>query len=568
MEQRRLILIIVLALIASLLWHNWTMEHLPASPEVQQSTIPSNQTGNVNIAVNNAVSTTPTDNTSAPTNIATPTSTTTPTANTQQTSQVVNVKTDVLDVDINTLGGTVTKAALLQYPLVQGKSQPVVLMNNDPLSRYLAQSTLVSADNSFSDSTLIYSSTQSFYQLNKGQQQLVVNLTYQADNGLKIVKSYTFTQGKYNIDVNYHIQNGGSAVWQGNVYGLLSRTNAVEQTSGMFHVSSYTGASVSTQGSPYQKISFKDMQKQNLNTTSPGGWVAMQQHYFLSSWVPNQQQNNRYFSQIDNSGLYTVGVASAPISVNPGQTVTTGMQLYAGPELADQLKALAPHLDLTIDYGWLWFISDAIFWAMEKIYNVVGNWGWSIVLVTILIKLLFYPLSATSYRSMARMRKIQPKLQSLKDRYGDDRQKLAQATMELYRQEKANPMSGCLPILVQIPVFIALYWVLVESVQLRQAPFIFWIHDLAARDPYFILPIINGLAMFVQQKLNPPPPDPTQAKIMMFLPVIFTFIFINFPAGLVLYWVVNSVISILQQWFIMRQVEKADQITVISKSNS
>lgn len=565
MEQRRIFLIILLALITSLLWHNWTMEHLPTTPVAQTTPVPNNQSANVNIAVNNAASTTPpTVTSSVPVSAVTNTPSTVVT--TQQTGQTINVKTDMLDIDINTLGGTITRAALLQYPLVQGQPQPVILMNNDPLTRYLAQSSLVSTDNNFTDSNLIYSSTQSFYQLNQGQKQLVVNLTYQGSNGLKIVKSYTFNQGKYNIGINYTIQNSGTAPWQGNVYGLLSRTNATEQTGGMFHVSSYTGASVSTQDSPYEKISFKNMQKANLNTTSAGGWVAMQQHYFLSAWVPNQQQNNRYFTQIDNNGLYTAGVASAPISVSPGQTVTTGMQLYAGPELADQLKALAPHLDLTIDYGWLWFISDIIFWAMQHIFNVVGNWGWSIVLVTILIKLLFYPLSATSYRSMARMRKIQPKLQSLKDRYGDDRQKLAQATMELYRQEKANPMSGCLPILVQIPVFIALYWVLVESVQLRQAPFIFWIHDLAARDPYFILPIINGLLMFVQQKLNPPPPDPTQAKIMTFLPVIFTFIFMNFPAGLVLYWVVNSLVSILQQWFIMRQVERAGQITLISKS--
>lgn len=567
MEQRRIFLIILLALIASLLWHNWTMEHLPPAPAAQTTTSPENQSGNVNIAVNSAINNTPTTNTQ-PANTVTPqTASATPVAATQTTGQIVNIKTDLLDVDINTLGGTVTRAALLQYPLEQGKPQPVVLMNNDPLTRYLAQSSLVSADNSFSDSNLVYTSTQSYYQLNKDQPQLIVNLTYVGNNGLKIVKSYTFTQGKYNIGVNYSIQNTGTTVWQGNVYGLLSRTNNVVQAASMFHVSSYTGASISTQDSPYQKVTYKDMQKNNLNTTSAGGWVAMQEHYFLSAWVPNQQQNNRYFTQIDNSGLYTAGVASSPVTVNPGQIATTGMQLYVGPELADQLKPLAPHLDLTIDYGWLWFISDAIFWAMQKIYNIVGNWGWSIVLVTILIKLIFYPLSATSYRSMARMRKIQPKLQSLKDRYGDDRQKLAQATMELYRQEKANPMTGCLPILVQIPVFIALYWVLVESVQLRQAPFIFWIHDLAARDPYFILPIINGLAMFVQQRLSPPPADPTQAKIMMFLPVIFTFIFINFPAGLVLYWVVNSLVSILQQWFIMRQVERDSQVTVISRGN-
>ncbi|MBY0544700.1 MAG: membrane protein insertase YidC [Gammaproteobacteria bacterium] len=563
MEQRRVILIVIFALIASYLWHDWTLEHLPPPQAVTQS-VDTNQLGVQATGSLPAANPASSANTTPQVANANPSQ---PTAPVQTAASTINIKTDVLNVDINTLGGTVTKAALIQYPLVQGKPEPVVLMNNEPLSRYLAQSFLVSSDNKFSDKNVVYTATQSFYELNKGQKELVVNLTYQSDNGLKIVKIFTFLPGKYNVGVTYQIQNGSSTVWQGNAYGLLTRNNSVEQAAGMFHVSSYTGASVSTQNSPYQKVTFKNMQKQNLNTTSQGGWIAMQQHYFLSAWVPVQQDTNRYFTQIDNDGLYTIGVAGSGITVQPGQTVSNKMELYAGPELADQLKPLAPHLDLTIDYGWLWFISDGIFWLMQKVYNFIGNWGWSIVVVTILIKLAFYHLSATSYRSMAKMRKLQPKLQALKDRYGDDKQKMAQATMELYRQEKANPMTGCLPILIQIPVFIALYWVIVESVQLRQAPFIFWIHDLSSRDPYFILPIINGLAMFVQQKLNPPPPDPTQAKIMMFLPLLFTFIFINFPAGLVLYWVVNSLVSILQQWFITRQVERSSSEVVVIPKN-
>ncbi|NNM60478.1 MAG: membrane protein insertase YidC [Legionellales bacterium] len=568
MEQRRLALIILFAVIASLLWHDWTLEHLPPAAATQASSNSITPVAN-SIAPTNSVANVIPPNTASITSASSVTSAgKSAIPETEQIGQLIDIKTDVLDVNISTLGGTVTKAALIPYPLEQGKPQPVVLMNNEPLSRYLAQSSLVSSDNHFSDNTLNYKATQSFYQLNKGQKQLVVNLTYQSDDGLKIVKSFTFNQGKYAVGVSYQIQNNTQASWQGNMYGMLTRNNSIEQAAGMFHVSSYTGASVSTESSPYQKITFKEMQKQNLNTTSSGGWIAMQQHYFLSAWIPVQTQNNHYFTQIDNDGLYTIGVSSPSITVDQGKTVTSTMQLYAGPELSDQLKPLAPHLDLTIDYGWLWFISDAIFWLMAKVYSFIGNWGWSIVIVTLIIKLMFFHLSATSYRSMAKMRKLQPKLQALKDRYGEDKQKMAQATMELYRQEKANPMTGCLPILVQIPVFIALYWVIVESVQLRQAPFIFWIHDLSSRDPYFILPILNGIAMFIQQKLSPPPPDPTQAKIMMFLPLLFTFIFINFPAGLVLYWVVNSAASILQQWYITRQVEQSDNVIVISKNTN
>ena len=546
MEQRRLILIILLALFASFLWHNWTVEHISSIPAQQTLEQPDASSFENNSPIDS-------ENNN-------------PSAVTAQTpvAEIIHVKTDVLDLAINSLDQNIFQAALVNYPAVQGQPAPVVLLNNDPLNRYLAKSQLLSLDKTQRTDPFIYQPGQTDYTLQQGQNKLIVNLTY-VNHDIKMIKTYTFERGKYNIGLTYHIQNQSTVPWSGYINNSLSRVDPKTASGGMFHVSSYTGASVSTQDSPYQKISFKDMTKSSLNITTLGGWAAMQEHYFLSAWVPDKQSNNRYYSAIENDGLFTIGVIGPVITIPPQSSATTTMQLYVGPELGSQLKTLAPHLDLTIDYGWLWFISDVIFWLMAAIHQIVGNWGWSIVFVTILIKLMFYPLSATSYRSMARMRKIQPKLQALKDRYGDDRQKLAQETMQLYRQEKANPMSGCLPVLVQIPVFIALYWVLVESVQLRQAPFIFWIHDLAARDPYFILPIINGLLMFFQQKLNPPPPDPAQAKVMMFLPVLFTFIFINFPAGLVLYWVVNSLVSILQQWFITRQVQLKEEITLVSK---
>ena len=290
--------------------------------------------------------------------------------------------------------------------------------------------------------------------------------------------------------------------------------------------------------------------------TSVGGWTAMQQHYFLSAWIPDQNQKSLFYTHMTGDGLYVVGSRGPELSVPAGSTLKSSAKLYVGPELTEQLKTLAPHLDMTVDYGWLWFISDILYWLLIKIQALIGNWGWAIIVLTLMIKLAFYPLSAASYRSMSKMRNLQPKIKQLRERYGEDRQKMTQETMELYRREKVNPFGGCLPILIQIPIFIALYWVLVESVQLRQAPFIFWIQDLAVKDPFYILPILMGITMILQQRMNPAPPDPTQAKIMMFLPVVFTVLFLNFPAGLVLYWVVNNTISMLQQGFIMRQVNK------------
>jgi YidC/Oxa1 family membrane protein insertase len=296
------------------------------------------------------------------------------------------------------------------------------------------------------------------------------------------------------------------------------------------------------------------MQEKTLNQTITGGWAAMIQHYFVSAWVPSKTETSQYFSKVTNDGLYTIGMVGPKWTVPAGQTMDNASQFYAGPAIGDKLEKVAPGLQLTIDYGWFWFISVIIFWMMQKIHTVVGNWGWSIVLVTLVIKLLFYRLSAKSYRSMSVLKKLQPKINQLKERFGEDKQKFTQATLELYKKEKVNPMSGCLPILIQIPVFIALYWVLIESVQLRQAPFILWIHDLTLKDPYNVLPILMGISMFLQQRLNPPPPDPIQAKVMMAMPIVFVWMFWSFPAGLMLYWFVNNSLSFLQQWYIMHTI--------------
>jgi len=316
------------------------------------------------------------------------------------------------------------------------------------------------------------------------------------------------------------------------------------------------GGAITSPDKAYQKISFSDMLDGNLSKNVKGGWAVMQQHYFLSAWIPNKQKTNHYYTSVSQNGIYTIGFVGPRLKIAPGDKLSTKTTFYAGPQLSDRLQAIAPNLDLTVDYGWLWFISIAIFWLMKKIYLLIGNWGWSIVLVTIAIKALFYKLSATSYRSMAKMRRLAPKIKALKERVGNDKQKMSQATMELYKKEKVNPFGGCLPILIQIPFFIALYYVLIESVELRQAPFIFWIHDLSIKDPFYVLPVLMGISMFIQQKLSPAPPDPIQAKMMMLLPVVFTVFFLNFPAGLVLYWFVNNTLSILQQWYVMRKLEK------------
>lgn len=472
--------------------------------------------------------------------------------------QIVHVKTDVLDVNIDTRGGDIVQANLLKYPQALNSTTPFTLFNDDKASRYLAESGLISqAGPDTSKEQGLYTVPQTEYTLADGQKDLVVNLTWQK-NGINVTKSFIFTRDSYEIKVAYEINNQATSPWTGSLYTQLTRTNTPPPSNGgIVNLATYFGAAISTPDKRFEKVTFKDMAGKELHLTAKDGWAAMIQHYFIGAWVPPQNATSLYYSKATNTGLYTIGMVGNPLTVAPGQKVVTQAKLYAGPASADRLEQAAPSLKLTIDYGWFWFISALIFWMMQKIYDVVGNWGWSIVLVTIVIKLLFYQLSAKSYRSMSGLKRLQPKIEALKQRYGDDKQKLTQATIELYKQEKVNPMSGCLPLLIQIPVFIALYWVLVESVELRQAPFILWIKDLSQHDPYYVLPILMGLSMFIQQRLNPPPPDPMQAKVMMAMPVVFTVLFANFPAGLMLYWFVNNTLSFLQQWYIMRTTNNA-----------
>lgn len=545
MELARVFLLSALFLIGFMLWNAWENEH---GSKTVSTTV-----------VSQAPIITDTNSSQPDTATATavPAHTLTPTAvSTTPIHRLVKVRTDVLDIAIDTQGGNIVQADLLGYPQKLHDPAPFQLLNNDPAKLYIAQSGLLS--NSGPDTSqgqAVYTTMQNSYTLANGQDQLVVNLKWQSPNGLIVQKQFVFNRNSYQIGVHYQIDNRTNTVWSGHLYAQLQRKKVTPPSHHMFMINPYMGGAISSPEHPYQKISFDKMAEQNLDTTVKGGWAAMVEHYFLSAWVPNASEEFTYYSKT-NDDIYTLGMIGPVVTVAPASQANLSSKLYLGPEIIDQLKAVAPNLDLTVDYGILWFISIALFWLLKHVHHIVGNWGWAIVIVTFLIKLAFYHLSAKSYRSMAGMRKLQPRLQMLKERYGDDRQKMTQATMELYKTEKINPLGGCLPIIVQIPVFIALYWVLMESVELRQAPFILWIQDLSVRDPYFILPIIMGLTMFIQQRLNPTPPDPVQAKVMMFLPVFFTFLFSSFPAGLVLYWIVNNSLSILQQWYIMRSMEK------------
>jgi YidC/Oxa1 family membrane protein insertase len=336
----------------------------------------------------------------------------------------------------------------------------------------------------------------------------------------------------------------------------LQRAKPIEDSANKF-IYTYTGGAIYSEEKKYEKIKFDDIAEADLNRDIKGGWLAMLQHYFVSAWVPPAEQVHHYYSKALKTGRFVLGAYSPNKTVSAGEQVNFESRFYAGPKLQHQLEAISKGLELTADYGWLTIIAKPIFWVLEKIHGIVQNWGWSIILLTVLIKLAFYKLSETSYKSMANMKKVAPRLQTLKERYGDDKQRLNQAMMEMYKKEKINPLGGCLPMLVQIPVFISLYWVLLEAVELRQAPWIFWIQDLSIKDPYFVLPLLMGITMFIQQKLNPAPPDPMQAKIMMSLPIVFTVFFAFFPSGLVLYWFVNNLLSILQQWYITKKIEEA-----------
>jgi membrane protein insertase, YidC/Oxa1 family, N-terminal domain len=473
----------------------------------------------------------------------------------------VRVYTDVYAIEIDTQGGDLRRTDLIQYPVsLERKDEPTRLLDDSSNLLFIAQSGLRPASGTDTaqvpDHYTVYQAEKDEYRLADGQDELQVRLQWRDANGIEVDKIFTFHRGSYVVNVDYAVRNQSQQPWSAHAYYQLQRQRPTEST-GAFGIYTYTGGVIHGQELKYEKVDFDDMDQAALNRTLTGGWAAMIQHYFVGAWIPPQQASQDYYSRALGNNRYLLGMIGEGLQVAPGASGAYQARLYMGPKLQDEMSAIADGLALTVDYGKLTIIADPIFWLMKKINKLVDNWGWSIVILTLLIKLAFYKLSATSYKSMAHMRKMTPRMQALKERFGDDRQKLNEAMMKLYKEEKINPLGGCLPILVQIPVFIALYWVLLESVELRQAPWILWINDLSTMDPYYVLPILMGASMLIQHRLNPTPMDPIQAKVMMALPIVFTFFFAFFPSGLVLYWVVNNVLSVAQQWYITRYVVKA-----------
>ena len=473
--------------------------------------------------------------------------------------RIVQVYTDVLQLAIDLEGGDIVELDLPKYPAQIDKPEiPYVILEQNSTRTYIAQSGLIGADGIDKGGRPTYSTDSSIYTMQDGEEGLVVNLRWHNEAGIKVTKRFTLQRGDYLVKVDYLVENGSSSRWQANLFGQLKRDSSPAPSasaSGGMGLAPFLGAATTQPDDHFTKFTFEDMKEDPFKATLPAGWIAMIQHYFLSAWIPNADQNHTYSTRVTRSGFNIAGFTSPPLVLDPGQMGETGAAFYAGPKDQYRLKEISPYLELSVDYGWLWWIAQPLFWLLTKIHSLVGNWGVAIILLTVLIKAAFFKLSATSYKSMANMRRVQPKMAQIREEHAEDKQKQSQAMMELYRKEKINPMGGCLPILVQMPVFIALYWTLMESVELRQAPFILWIKDLSVMDPYFVLPLMMGASMYFMQKLNPPPPDPMQAKIMQWMPVVFTFFFLWFPAGLVLYWVVNNLLSMAQQYVITKQIE-------------
>ncbi len=474
-------------------------------------------------------------------------------------SALIKVKTDTLDVVIDTHGGDIVRVALPKYLVKQDEpDNPFIMLRRTESHTYVAQSGLVGPNGT--DKTgqrPIFVTSSSFYEMKDSEDTLSVDLIYLQDQ-TQITKRFTFNRESYVIEIDYLIDNQSSEPWTATFFGQIRR-DSFKPSSDIIGMQPFVGAAITTPESNYKKLSFGDLEDKPFKVENQGGWVAMIQHYFVSAWIPNPEQNNHYhLRKSRGKDIYLLGFTGKSTTVAANSTGSLNASFYVGPKIIKELEKIAPHLDLTIDYSWLWFIAKPLFYGLDTIQDFVGNWGLAIILLTLVIKLIFFYPSAMSYKSMAKMRKLAPMMNDLKERFGDDRQKMSAELMKMYRKEKVNPLGGCLPILMQMPVFIALYWVLMESVELRHSPFFFWIEDLSVKDPFFILPLIMGATMYIQQKLNPTPPDPMQAKIMQMMPIFFTFLFLMFPAGLVLYWVVNNTLSIAQQYAITRKIEKED----------
>lgn len=541
MESLRSMLFIGLLVVTYMLYQQWQLDYAPQP--VPQATNSSQATEQATSSSDDFVPASSAANTPAA-------------VSTVAAQQLIEVETDVLKVKINTRGGDIVEVTLLDYETEQGSGIPFTIMQNGQM-KYIAQSGLTGANGI--DRTVkgrpVYQVAQQSYSMTDGQ-PLVVAMQYVDNAGLTVTKTYTFEPSSYSVGLEYQIQNNLSAPASVQMYGQLKQSSYVDNSSGL--IPTYRGAAYSTKEERYEKYDFEDIADANLNKTTQGGWVAMLQHYFVSAWVPAQNEANQLYTSYTSAGDAVIGFKAPTVNIDANSTATTSAKFYIGPKDQDALEQLADGLDLTVDYGFLFMISKPLFWLLVQIQSLVSNWGIAIIIITIIVKGAMYPLTKAQYTSMARMRELQPKMQQLKERFGDDRQKMGQATMELYRKEKVNPAGGCLPILIQMPIFLALYWVFLESVELRHAEFGLWLTDLSSKDPYYVLPVLMGLSMFIMQKMTPMTvTDPMQQKMMQYMPLVFTIFFFWFPSGLVLYWLVSNIISIIQMKIIFSGLEKA-----------
>ncbi len=563
MDNLRFVLIMAFVMISYMLWEAWQFDYGP-KPQAIVSETPN---------VSDSTEDLPTAGGEQQVDASVESAEAVPLA-TIPSSKIIRVITDVFALEIDTQGGTLRNLDLLQYPKEKENTyvnklrklvglepekidtSPVRLFDSSIEKLFLAQSGLIASGSSAAapDHHAIFSANKDTYQLQAGEDSLSVPLTWTNNEGLAVTKTYVFKRGSYDVILNQSVKNNSTQPWSGRQYTQLLRVPYSDKKGNNF-IRTYAGGVVYTEEDKYQKIDFEDMAEENLNVVSKGGWSAMIQHYFAAAWVPPADEENHFYTKELKDWRYVIGSYSPAVNVDGNSNTVLTSQLYVGPKIQPAMEAVAKGLELTVDYSWLTIIAKPIYWLLNKIHDYVGNWGLSILGVTLCIKLLFFKLSQASYKSMAKMRKIQPKLKEMQEKFKDDRQRFNTEMMAMYKREKVNPLGGCLPIMVQIPVFISLYWVLVETVELRQVDFALWVQDLSAQDPFYILPILMGITMKIQQSLNPAPIDPLQAKIMKLFPLIFTVFFLFFPAGLVLYWVCNNSLSIIQQWYITRQIE-------------
>jgi YidC/Oxa1 family membrane protein insertase len=550
MDIKRTVLLVVFSLSLLMLWENWNIYNGGPSMFAPEQRVTST-----------AAQTSP----STASEQSVPQASVSTSANTSTSNQVpgggtanpqgerITLSTDLLQVEINTAGGELTRVELLKHKDAANPEKNVVLMESGAGRTYIGQTGLIGGD--FPNHRTMFSARPGARTLESGD---TIELVLDAEqNGVKLTKTYVFKRGQYQIDLNHSVVNTTAEAISPSVYVQLVRDGSKLEGDSAFY-STFNGPAIYTATEKFRKVSFEDIEKAKnpAPVRTSDGWIAMVQHYFVTAFLPTANGQHELFTRKIDNNLYAVGSITSMGSVAPGASMSISGKLFAGPQESSALEQFATDFDLVKDYGWLTIIAKPIFWLMEQIQKVLSNWGWTIIVLTIIIKLAFFPLSAASYRSMAKMKLVTPKMTAIRERHKGDPQKMNAAMMELYKTEKINPLGGCLPVLVQIPVFIALYWVLLASVEMRHAPWLGWIQDLSAPDPWYILPVVMAASMFVQTKLNPTPPDPIQAKIMMIMPIAFSVMFFFFPAGLVLYWVVNNLLSIGQQWVITRQSEQ------------